>query len=122
MSGFLIFIYVHRLDECVKASPAGSASKSVRLANARISAVNYIDSFIKTCTDPQIFATAPSLYSPSMLAQVLERVRIPEAGILRCSGEEIGRFVRMLRNPYPALKKIAAFALLQVFFFSFSLK
>ncbi|KAL0714744.1 hypothetical protein Bca4012_021723 [Brassica carinata] len=101
------------LDECVKASPAGSTSKSVRLANARISAVNYIDSFIKTCTDPQIFATAPSLYTPSMLAQVLERVRIPEAGILRCSGEEIGRFVRMLRSPYPALKKIASFALLQ---------
>ena len=68
--------------------------------------------------DPKIFATAASSFTPSKAAQVLKRVCIPEADVLRCSGEEIGRFVTMLRNPSPVLKKIAAFAILQVIFFS----
>ncbi|KAL0876486.1 hypothetical protein Bca101_026191 [Brassica carinata] len=102
-----------RLDECVKASPGERTSESVRLAKVRISALKYIERFIKTFMDPKIIKTAASSYTPSKSAQVLKRVCIPEANNLRCSGEEIGRFVKMLRNPSPVLQKIAALALLQ---------
>ena len=108
----IISIYVHRMDESVRASPK-------HLANIRRSGLKYIESYINTFMDPQTLATAASSYTSSMLAKVLKRVRIPEVDILRCSDKEIERFVTMLRNPSPVLKKIAAFALLQVFFFFF---
>ncbi|KAL0714872.1 hypothetical protein Bca4012_021851 [Brassica carinata] len=61
--------------------------------------------------DRKITATAAlSSTTPSMLAQVLEKIRIQEANILRCSGEEIRRIVTMLRNPSLVLKKFAVFA------------
>ncbi|KAG2258605.1 hypothetical protein Bca52824_077899 [Brassica carinata] len=102
----LAYIFDGRLDESVRVSPK-------RLANVRRSGLRYIGSFTKTFMDPKIFATAASSFTPSKAAQVLKRVCIPEADVLRCSREEIGRFVTMLRNPSPVLKKIAAFALLQ---------
>ncbi|KAL0714743.1 hypothetical protein Bca4012_021722 [Brassica carinata] len=102
----LAYIFDGRLDESVRVSPK-------RLANVRRSGLRYIGSFTKTFMDPKIFATAASSFTPSKAAQVLKRVCIPEADVLRCGGEEIGRFVTMLRNPSPVLKKIAAFALLQ---------
>ncbi|KAG2258603.1 hypothetical protein Bca52824_077897 [Brassica carinata] len=102
----LAYIFDGRLDESVRVSPK-------RLANVRRSGLRYVGSFTKTFMDPKIFATAASSFTPSKAAQVLKRVCIPEADVLRCSREEIGRFVTMLRNPSPVLKKIAAFALLQ---------
>lgn len=97
-----------------------SASKSVSLAGARIKALKHIESFVTTFMEPQVFAAAALSSAPSMLAQVSEKVRIPEAGHLRCSGSEIGRFVTMLRNPSPILKACAAFALVQVHIYKFS--
>ncbi|KAL0714874.1 hypothetical protein Bca4012_021853 [Brassica carinata] len=88
-------------------------SKSVCSAKVRTSALKCIERFVKTFMDRKITATAASSTTPSMLAQVLEKIRIQEADILRCSGEEIGRIVTMLRNPSPVLKKFAVFALLQ---------
>ncbi|KAL0653057.1 hypothetical protein Bca4012_095748 [Brassica carinata] len=102
----LAYIFDRRMDESVRASPK-------HLANIRRSGLKYIESYINTFMDPQTLATAASSYTSSMLAKVLKRVRIPEVDILRCSGKEIERFVTMLRNPSPVLKKIAAFALLQ---------
>ncbi|CAN6899019.1 unnamed protein product [Brassica oleracea] len=102
----LAYIFDRRMDESVRASPK-------HLANVRRSGLKYIESYINTFMDPQTLATAASSYTSSMLAKVLKRVRIPEVDILRCSDKEIERFVTMLRNPSPVLKKIAAFALLQ---------
>ncbi|XP_009116719.1 protein ARABIDILLO 2 [Brassica rapa] len=102
----LAYIFDGRLDGSVRASPK-------HLANVRRSGLKYIESYIDTFMDPQTLATAASSYTSSMLAKVLKRVRIPEADILKCSGKEIERFVTMLRNPSPVLKKLAAFALLQ---------
>lgn len=93
-----------------------SASKSITLTGARMMALKHIGAFIKTFMEHQIFEAGALSSAPSMLAQVSEKARIPEAGHLRCSGSEIGRFVTMLRNPCDTLKACAAFALLQVFF------
>ena len=93
-----------------------STSKSVTLNVARTMALDQIKAFIKTFMEHQIFSTGALSSAPSMLAQVSERARIPEAGHLRCSGSEIGRFVTMLRNPCLVLRACAAFALLQVLF------
>lgn len=92
-----------------------STSKSVSLEGARTMALKHIKAFITTFMEPQIFAAAAFSCAPSMLAQVTEKARIPEAGHLRCSGSEIGRFVTMLRNPDSVLRACAAFALLQVY-------
>lgn len=112
----LILSYLHRMDEyaMIGSSSAESTSKSVSLPGARIKALKHIESFITTFMEPQVFAAAALSSAPSMLAQVSEKIRIPEVGHLRCSGSEIGRFVTMLRNPSPILKACAAFALVQV--------
>ncbi|KAJ4896235.1 Protein ARABIDILLO 2 [Raphanus sativus] len=110
----LAYIIDGRLDECVKASPGERSSKSVRLPKVIISGLKYIERFINGFMDPKIIKTAASSFTPSKSAQVLKEVIcIPEDDNLRCSGEEIGRFVKMLSNPSPVLQKIAVFALLQ---------
>ncbi|KAG2325445.1 hypothetical protein Bca52824_008173 [Brassica carinata] len=111
----LAYMFDGRMDEyaMIGSSSAESTSKSVSLPGARIKALKHIESFITTFMEPQIFAAAALSSAPSMLAQVSEKVRIPEVGHLRCSGSEIGRFVTMLRNPSPILKACAAFALVQ---------
>ncbi|XP_017969337.1 PREDICTED: protein ARABIDILLO 1 isoform X1 [Theobroma cacao] len=103
-----------RIDEF---APMGTSSeitsKSVSLDGARRMALKHIEAFILTFSDPQAFAAAAASSAPAALAQVTERARIQEAGHLRCSGAEIGRFVSMLRNASSILKACAAFALLQ---------
>ena len=99
-------------------TPSESTSKSGSLNAARTMALKSIDAFITTFMEPQVYAAAASSSAPSMLAlsQVSDKARIQEAGHLRCSGSEIGRFVTMLRNPCLVLRACAAFALLQVLF------
>ncbi|KAJ4905327.1 Protein ARABIDILLO 2 [Raphanus sativus] len=111
----LAYMFDGRMDEyaMIGSSSAESTSKSVSLPGARIKALKHIESFITTFMEPQVFAAAALSSAPSMLAQVSEKIRIPEVGHLRCSGSEIGRFVTMLRNPSPILKACAAFALVQ---------
>ncbi|KFK35243.1 hypothetical protein AALP_AA5G259200 [Arabis alpina] len=54
--------------------------------------------------------TSANVYECFFLAA---KARIHEAGHIRCSGPEIGRFVTMLRIDCPTLKSCAAFALFQ---------
>ncbi|KAJ6328266.1 hypothetical protein OIU77_010039 [Salix suchowensis] len=110
----LTYMFDGRMDEfALIVNLTESTSKSVNLDGARRMALKHIEAFVLTFSDPQAFATAAASSAPAALAQVTERARIQEAGHLRCSGAEIGRFVAMLRNPSSVLKACAAFALLQ---------
>ncbi|XP_010473820.1 PREDICTED: protein ARABIDILLO 2-like [Camelina sativa] len=110
----LAYMFDGRMDEyAMIGTSSESASKSVTLNGARMMALKHIGAFIKTFMEHQIFTGGALSFAPSMLAQVAEKARIPEAGHLRCSGSEIGRFVTMLRNHDDTLKACAAFALLQ---------
>ncbi|THG00461.1 hypothetical protein TEA_006891 [Camellia sinensis var. sinensis] len=102
------------MDEFVQIGTSSeSTSKSVSLDEARRCALRHIKAFVLSFYDPQTFAAATASSSPAALTQVAESARIPEAGHLRCSQAEIGRFVAMLRNPSSILKECAVFALLQ---------
>ncbi|KAJ4825902.1 Protein ARABIDILLO 1 [Turnera subulata] len=110
----LAYMFDGKMDECaLVGSSSESSSKGLSLAGARRMALKHIEAFVHTFSDPQAFASAAASSAPAALVQVTERARIQEAGHLRCSGAEIGRFVSMLRNPYSILKSCAAFALLQ---------
>ncbi|KAJ6709888.1 PROTEIN ARABIDILLO 1 [Salix koriyanagi] len=110
----LAYMFDGRMDEfALIGTSTESTSKRVNLDGARRMALKHIEAFVLTFTNPQAFATAAASSAPAALAQVTERARIQEAGHLRCSGAEIGRFVAMLRNPSSILKACAAFALLQ---------
>ncbi|KAK8635489.1 hypothetical protein V6N13_004223 [Hibiscus sabdariffa] len=110
----LAYMFDGRIDEFAPMSSSSeSTSKSVSLDGARRMALKHIEAFIRTFSNPQAFATAAASSAPAALAQVTEKARIQEAGHLRCSGAEIGRFISMLRNSSSILKACAAFALLQ---------
>ncbi|KAL0425773.1 UNVERIFIED_CONTAM: protein ARABIDILLO 1 [Sesamum radiatum] len=110
----LAYMFDGRMDEiALVGTSTESTSKSVNLDGLRRTALKHIEAFVMTFSDPQAFAAAAASSAPAALAQVTESARIQEAGHLRCSGAEIGRFVAMLRNPSPTLKGCAAFALLQ---------
>ncbi|XP_020207037.1 protein ARABIDILLO 1 isoform X2 [Cajanus cajan] len=110
----LAYMFDGRMDEyALVGSASESSSKSVSLDGARRMALKHIEAFVLMFSDPQAFAAAASSSAPAALAQVTEGARIQEAGHLRCSGAEIGRFITMLRNPSSILKACAAFALLQ---------
>jgi len=94
-------------------SSSEGTSKSVNFDAARRMALKHIEAFVMNFSDPQVFAAAAASSAPASLAQVVEAARIQEAGHLRCSGAEIGRFVAMLRNSSSILRACAAFALLQ---------
>ncbi|KNA26096.1 hypothetical protein SOVF_000160 [Spinacia oleracea] len=110
----LAYMFDGRISEvAVTGTSSEGASKCVSLDGARRMALKHIEAFVLTFSDPQAFAAAAISSAPAALAQVTEAARIQEAGHLRCSGAEIGRFVAMLRNPSSILKTCAAFALLQ---------
>ncbi|OIV98714.1 hypothetical protein TanjilG_24885 [Lupinus angustifolius] len=110
----LAYMFDGRMDEfALIGNSSESISKSVNLDGARRMVLKNIEAFVLTFSDPQAFAAAAASSAPAALAQVTEGARIQEAGHLRCSGAEIGRFVTMLRNPSSTLKACAAFALLQ---------
>lgn len=110
----LAYMFDGRMDEvALVGTSSESTSKSVSLDGARRMALKHIEAFVLTFSDQQAFAAAAVSSAPAALAQVTESARIHEAGHLRCSGAEIGRFVTMLRNPSSVLKACASFALLQ---------
>ncbi|KAL6495354.1 Protein ARABIDILLO 1 [Orobanche gracilis] len=110
----LAYMFDGRMDEiALVGTSTEGGSKSVNLDGLRRTTLKHIDAFVMTFSDTQAFAAAASSSAHAALAQVIELARIQEAGHLRCSGAEIGRFVTMLRNPSPTLKGCAAFALLQ---------
>ncbi|KAE8696833.1 Protein ARABIDILLO 1 [Hibiscus syriacus] len=110
----LAYMFDGRIDEFASMSSSSeSTSKSVSLDGARRTALKHIEAFIRTFYNPQAFAAAAASSAPAALAQVTKKAHIQEAGHLRCSGAEIGRFISMLRNSSSILKACAAFALLQ---------
>ncbi|KAL4178605.1 hypothetical protein AMTRI_Chr13g83110 [Amborella trichopoda] len=110
----LAYMFDRRMDEiALIGSSSDGASKSASLEVARKVALKHIEAFVRTFSDPQTFSAAATSSAPTSLAQVGEAARIQEAGHLRCSGAEIGRFVSMLRNTSSILRSCAAFALLQ---------
>ncbi|KAF7825119.1 protein ARABIDILLO 1 [Senna tora] len=110
----LAYMFDGRMDEfALLGTSSEGVSKSVSLDGARRMALKHIEAFILMFSDPHGFAVASASSAPAALTQVTEGTRIQEAGHLRCSGSEIGRFVAMLRNPSSILKACAAFALLQ---------
>ncbi|CAL1406091.1 unnamed protein product [Linum trigynum] len=110
----LAYMFDGRMDEfALVGTTSEGISKSMSLEGARRLALKHIEAFVLTFSDQHAFAVAAASSAPAALAQVTERARIQEAGHLRCSGAEIGRFVTLLRNPSSILKACAAFALLQ---------
>jgi hypothetical protein len=91
----------------------GSGRTPGSLEVARRLAMRNIEAFVQTFSDQQALTAAASSWAPATLTQVAEAARIQEAGHLRCSGAEVGRFVAMLRNGAAVLRACAAFALLQ---------
>ncbi|KAE8672148.1 Protein ARABIDILLO 2 [Hibiscus syriacus] len=81
----------------------GGVPALVHLCSPSLSkmALKHIEAFIRTFSNPQAFAAAAASSAQAALAQVTEKARIQEAGHLRCSGAEIGRFISMLRNSSP---------------------
>ncbi|KAK3157147.1 hypothetical protein QOZ80_2AG0116820 [Eleusine coracana subsp. coracana] len=110
----LAYMFDGRMDEvALVGTSSDSNSKSFNVEGARRIALKHIETFVLTFSDPHVFSVAAASSAPAALSQVAEAVFIHEAGHLRCSGAEIGRFVAMLRNPSSILRACAAFALLQ---------
>ncbi|XP_031502339.1 protein ARABIDILLO 1-like isoform X1 [Nymphaea colorata] len=110
----LAYMFDGRMDEIgLTGSSTEGVSKAGSLDGARRMALKNIEAFIQTFFDQHLFAAAAASSAPASLTQVVEAVRIQEAGHLRCSGAEIGRFISMLRNTSSILRSCAAFALLQ---------
>ncbi|WOL05628.1 protein ARABIDILLO 1 isoform X2 [Canna indica] len=110
----LAYMFDGRMDEvALVGSSLEGSSKSVNLDGARRMALKHIETFVLTFSDPQVLSNAAASSAPAALAQVADAARIQEAGHLRCSASEIGRYVTMLRNPSSVLRACAAFALLQ---------
>ncbi|KAJ0959709.1 hypothetical protein J5N97_000621, partial [Dioscorea zingiberensis] len=97
--------------------PVGSSSegipKGVNLDAVRRIALRHIEDFVQSYSDPQLFSMVVTSSTSGVLTQIGEAARILEAGHLRCSCAEIGRFVSMLLNTSPIIRSCAAFALLQ---------
>lgn len=109
----LAYMFDGRMDEFALIGSTEGTSKSVSFEGSRKMALKHIDAFVLSFLDQQLFSMAAASSAPTALAQVLDVTRIQEAGHLRCSGAEIGRFVAMLRNSSSILRTCAAFALLQ---------
>lgn len=110
----LAYMFDGRMDEvALGATFCENVSKSGGLDGARRLAMHNIESFIHSFSEQAALLAASASWAPAALLNVADSARIPEAGHLRCSGAEIGRFVTMLRNGSPVLRACAAFAILQ---------
>ncbi|KAL3688900.1 hypothetical protein R1sor_015209 [Riccia sorocarpa] len=110
----LAYMFDGRMDEV--AAGAALCENNARgggLDAARKLAMRNIDAFVQAFSDQPTLQAATVSWAPSCLSAVAESARIQEAGHLRCSGAEVGRFVTMLKNGSPVLRGCAAFALLQ---------
>ncbi|EFJ24586.1 hypothetical protein SELMODRAFT_101488 [Selaginella moellendorffii] len=109
----LAYMFDGRMDE-VTTNEVVYCDSITKNGVARQSAMKNIEAFVQAFSDqPSLAAVPASQWGPSALQQVSDSARIQEAGHLRCSGAEIGRFVAMLRNGSSVLRSCAAFALLQ---------
>ncbi|KAG0630749.1 hypothetical protein M758_1G201600 [Ceratodon purpureus] len=111
----LAYMFDGRMDEVAfgLANVESNGRTVASLDAARKLALRNIEAFVQTFSDQQALTAAASSWAPATLNLVAEDARIQEAGHLRCSGAEVGRFVAMLRNSHAVLRACAAFALLQ---------
>ncbi|KAK5782975.1 protein ARABIDILLO 1-like [Gossypium arboreum] len=112
----LVYMFDGRIDSAVPVGPSPSSqgsSKTLNIDGVGRMALKHVEEFVSSFYEPQTFNAAAATLVPTALAQIAEAIRIPEAGHLRCSGAEIDRYVRMLRDPSSILKSCSAFALLQ---------
>ncbi|XWS47706.1 hypothetical protein CRYUN_Cryun13aG0007200 [Craigia yunnanensis] len=112
----LVYMFDGRKDAAVPVGPSPpsqGSSKTLNIDGVGRMALKHVEEFVISFYDPQTFYAAAASLVPTALAQIAEAIRIPEAGHLRCSGAEIDRFVRMLRDPSSILKSCSTFALLQ---------
>ncbi|KAK6262104.1 hypothetical protein QUC31_007920 [Theobroma cacao] len=110
----LVYMFDGRIDGAVPMGHSSQgSSKTLNIDGVGRMALKHVEEFVISFYDPQTFYTAAASLVPTALAQIAEAIRIPEAGHLRCSGAEIDRFVRMLRDPSSILKSCSAFALSQ---------
>ncbi|KAG8638525.1 protein ARABIDILLO 1 isoform X2 [Manihot esculenta] len=110
----LAYIFDGRMDEIAAVGPSSDGDiKSVTLNVVKRISLKHIEAFVCSFSDSKTSDTVIKLSAPTALTQVAEAACIPEAGLLRCSAAEIGRFVAMLRNHSSILKACSAFALLQ---------
>eukprot|EP00250_Pteridium_aquilinum_P002467 c1268_g1_i1 orf=484-3261(-) len=110
----LAYMFDGRMDTVAAgATFCENVSKSGGLDGARRLAMRHIESFIQAFSDQQGLIAASTSWASAALMVVADSARIQEAGHLRCSGSEIGRFVTMLKNGSPVLRACAAFAILQ---------
>ncbi|XP_047325506.1 protein ARABIDILLO 1-like [Impatiens glandulifera] len=106
----LAYMFDRRMDRDSVEALCAKTSKSMVLFSFSKSAFKAIEAFVHSFTD---FSTFSATSSPAALTKIIDATRIREAGHLRCSMPEIGRFVAMLRSPSSALKACGAFALVQ---------
>ncbi|KAH7863248.1 hypothetical protein Vadar_015272 [Vaccinium darrowii] len=106
-------IFDGRMEELEEGTSSVSASTTFSIEMTKIMALKKMKSFLRSFCDSQTFAAAAASSALPPLRQVAESSQIEEAGHLRCSGAEIGRFVTMLRNPCSEIKACAIFALFQ---------
>ncbi|XP_050223319.1 protein ARABIDILLO 1-like [Mercurialis annua] len=109
----LAYVFDGRMNDIEQAAPSEGVLKSLDIDRVKKIALRHIQSFVHSFSTSQTFATVVSSSTRTTLTRVAEAARIPEAGLLRCSADEIGRFVAMLRNQSSILKACSAFALLQ---------
>ncbi|CAM6093941.1 unnamed protein product [Calypogeia fissa] len=110
----LAYMFDGRMDDAAAgALLCENNARGGGLDSARRMAMRNIDSFVQDFSNQQFLQAAAPSWAPNTLVQVAEAARIQEAGHLRCSGAEVGRFVAMLRNGSAVLRACAAFALLQ---------
>ncbi|KAJ8772315.1 hypothetical protein K2173_027492 [Erythroxylum novogranatense] len=110
----LAYVFDGRMEETASAwHSSGDALKIENLDGVKKIGLKRIEEFVLSFSDPSAFATIVVSSASTAHAQVAEVSYISEAGYLRCSLAEIGRFVAMLRSPYPVLRACSAFALLQ---------
>ncbi|KAJ0961880.1 hypothetical protein J5N97_029708 [Dioscorea zingiberensis] len=110
----LSYMFDGRMEAAVSVgSSSEGIPKGVNLDAVRRIALRHIEAFVQSYSDPQLFSMVVTSSTSGVLTQIGEAARILEAGHLRCSCAEIGRFVSMLLNTSPIIRSCAAFALLQ---------
>ncbi|KAH7315174.1 hypothetical protein KP509_21G037600 [Ceratopteris richardii] len=110
----LAYMFDGRMDSVAAgATLCENVSKGGGLDGARRLALRHIESFIDAFSNQHDLILASTSSSSAALMAVADSARIQEAGHLRCSGSEIGRFVTMLKNGSSVLRACAAFAILQ---------
>ncbi|KAK8315044.1 hypothetical protein V6Z12_D01G213100 [Gossypium hirsutum] len=86
----LVYMFDGRIDSVVPVGPSPSSqgsSKSLNIDGVGRMALKHVEEFVSSFYEPQTFNAAAATLVPTALAQIVEAIRIPETGHLRCSME-----------------------------------